>query len=289
MRLDTAIDSIAARQNAQSILTRIAFFKKSNGKPVRYATAGAADQPNFELTVRRVRVGDARASGDPPTFDAQGFVLRNAPTDFSDYANRDAVKRHYLPEVKRLLLQMLGAEKVVVYNYVLLSSRPGLKSSPGADIPAFTAHNDYTATIAPMRLVDLIGASEAAAWLARRVVQVNVWRPFNNPVEEYPLAMCDGRSVLPEHLVSADLRFADRVSEFQFLKHSKRQAWWYYPHMTPDEVLFIKGWDSRPDGGAAWTPHAAIQHIDAADPRPRETIVARAFALLPHANSIPKC
>ena len=267
-------------KSAASLLTKIAFITKSEGKPVRYARPPADYRPNFEVSLKGVVVGDARAATEPPSIHAHGFCLRRMPSKFRKYADRDAVKKSYFPEVERIISKELDAEKVIVFNYVLLSSRLNLKSSPGADIPAFTAHNDYTSKIAPTRLCELIGAEEASKWLSKRVVQLNVWRPFNNPVEEFPLAMCDGRSISPKQLVAADLRFPDRVSEFQFLKFSKKQAWWYYPRMTPDEILIIKGYDSKPENGARWAPHAALQHREIPTAKPRETIVARAFALL---------
>jgi hypothetical protein len=276
---------LSAAEGAGTVEAKIAFFLRSEGKPVRYAYDNPDYVPNFDLATRKVPVGDARTRRIPPSWNLEGFCLRHAPTDFTEFADPDAVKKRYLPQVKAMLVRELGAEKVVVFNYVLLSSRSGLKSSPGADIPAFTAHNDYTPAVAPARLRQLVGDAEADRWLKRRAIQVNVWRPFNSPVEEYPLAICDGRTVAPRHLVAADLRFVDRVSEFQFLKHSAKQRWWYFPRMSTDEVLILKGWDSGSSSGAALAPHAALQRAEVPAPRPRETIVARAFVLLPPAES----
>ncbi len=50
--------------------------------------------------------------------------------------------------------------------------------------------------------------------------------------------------------------------------------------MERDEVLLIKGWDSRDDGRARFAPHGAFRLPDQdATLRPRESIEIRAYAI----------
>ena len=47
------------------------------------------------------------------------------------------------------------------------------------------------------------------------------------------------------------------------------------------EILLIKGWDSKNDGRARFTPHGAFNLPDTpADARPRESIELRALVIL---------
>jgi hypothetical protein len=39
----------------------------------------------------------------------------------------------------------------------------------------------------------------------------------------------------------------------------KRQRWFYYPRLTPAEVLLLKIYDSRSDGTARLTAHTAFE------------------------------
>lgn len=255
--------------------TRIVYFSKSDGKPFRYATVSRNTKPNFRLQYRQVVVRNARNAEDPPTLEAQGFCLRSQSTAFSAFGDAERVKKQYCPEIVDLVRRELGATRAFAFDHVLLSSRSGLATSPSADMPAFTAHNDYTKRISPIRLRELLGEAETRNWRKGRVIQINVWRPFNRVVEETPLALCDGGTLEKRHLVTAELRFEDRNSEFYFLRPSRKHVWWYYPLMSPDELLLIKGYDSKKTARARLAPHAALQLAEVPQPGPRAASNAR--------------
>ena len=51
--------------------------------------------------------------------------------------------------------------------------------------------------------------------------------------------------------------------------------------MTPEEVLLIKGWDSRDDGRARYTPHGAFNVPETRDDAPpRESIEVRSLVIV---------
>ncbi len=70
------------------------------------------------------------------------------------------------------------------------------------------------------------------------------------------------------------------VPEIFQLAHAPHQRWYWASAMERDEVLLIKGWDSRDDGRARFTPHGAFRlpGQDAAG-RPRESIEVRTYLL----------
>jgi hypothetical protein len=109
-------------------------------------------------------------------------------------------------------------------------------------------------------LADVVGGEEAQRLAASgtRGAQVNVWRPINGPVERSPLTLADAASINADDLIATDQVFADRVGEIYHLAHAPGQRWYYASEMDRNEALLIKGWDSRDDGRARFTPHTAF-------------------------------
>ena len=130
---------------------------------------------------------------------------------------------------------------------------------------------------------DILGEEEAARLRASgaRIIQINVWRPIRGPVERSPLALADASSVQQEDLIATDQVFPDRVGEIYNVAHAASQRWYYAPHMTADEVLLIKSWDSLDDGHARFTPHGAFQLSEAREDAPaRESIEVRTLVIV---------
>ncbi|CAK0757731.1 hypothetical protein CCP1ISM_7790001 [Azospirillaceae bacterium] len=49
------------------------------------------------------------------------------------------------------------------------------------------------------------------------------------------------------------------------MKHSDSHKWWYFPKMTPEQVILLKTYDSEQDGRARFVGHSAFE-----DPTTRE-------------------
>ena len=74
-----------------------------------------------------------------------------------------------------------------------------------------------------------------------------VWRPFGHPIEDRPLALCDGSTIEDVNLVACDHVTRHYTSETSYMLRSPQQRWYYLAHQTPDEVLFFKNFDADPD------------------------------------------
>jgi hypothetical protein len=139
-------------------------------------------------------------------------------------------------------------------------------------------HNDYTEWSAPKRVHDLL-PDEAEELLKRRFAIVQVWRPVSHPVESFPLAFCDARTLSPENLIASERRYPDRTGETYTVTYSPMHKWFWIPRMQREEALVFKVYDSAKDGRARWAVHAAFEDQTApAAPRPRESIEIRALA-----------
>jgi hypothetical protein len=65
--------------------------------------------------------------------------------------------------------------------------------------PTAAAHSDGSQFSARARAISMLGLSEEEA-KGQRIAIINIWRPLKGPVMDSPLALCDARTVLEEHL-----------------------------------------------------------------------------------------
>lgn len=276
----------AGLRDATAIDAALTFIKPSSTKPVFHSAAytGGAPEVLFDTEQHTVAIQDMRALAGVPSLDREGFELRRHATAVADLYDDEAIDKTYSSEIKALLRAATGADRIVVFDVTRRSDGGvGARNRDGLRGPANRVHVDYTAKSGPQRVKDLLGEAEAArlAKTGARIVQINVWRPIRSPVLRSPLALADAASVQVQDLVATDQVFPDRVGEIYHLAYNPTQRWYYAPEMTADEVLLIKGWDSRDDGRARFTPHSAFDLPDTPDDAPaRESIEVRTLVVI---------
>jgi hypothetical protein len=171
-----------------------------------------------------------------------------------------------------------GASRGVVFDHTLRTADDALREAHKIREVVLRVHNDYTEWSGPQRVRDLL-PDEADDLLRRRFAIIQVWRPIRHPVETFPLAICDARSLSPEDLVVSERRYPHRVGQTYAITYNPEHAWYWFPRMQRDEALVFKVYDSLTDGCARWTAHTAFQ--DPTSPpnaRPRESIEIRTLA-----------
>jgi hypothetical protein len=256
---------------------------------LRRFTAPGASVNTGEYDTHVVPVRNGRPVADGFRLDVHGFEIvqhTSAVSDFTDKAEVDAV---YVPEVIDFVKRTLGADQVAARGWVLRrSAAPGENASQPQ---AALVHCDY----APEGSADTAAAVYAERFPDgpgfSRAVSTSTWRVFTPPPQDWPLALCDFRSVALADGLSNTLYFVDelpsdpfgpvdglrvvtRGSEFYY---NPAHEWWYFPEMTRDEVLFFKFHDS--DHSRAWrVPHSAFLDPSARPTVPRHSIEFRTFA-----------
>ncbi|MBT6203335.1 MAG: hypothetical protein HOI34_06500 [Rhodospirillaceae bacterium] len=238
-----------------------------------------------ELTVS---IGDARCltGEERRTIGTHGFELLDQPLadpaiDFYDH--QAVVQRHY-PECAEAVRAATGASHVFAFDHNIRSAAENkaarrIKGGQQVQGPAHLVHGDYTLTSGPQRLRDLAKPpglndtvrsvlAQGEALLDQAVVDralgadgrfaiINLWRNIDSePVQSEAMTLCDGQTVIPEDLVVFEIHYQERIGENYFAKPAPGHGWWWYPHMTRDEGLLIKQWDSagamaRSDGARA--------------------------------------
>ncbi|RWA11196.1 hypothetical protein EKO27_g3895 [Xylaria grammica] len=236
---------------------------------------------NLVWDERRIRVTDFRAHTDKFQLDTHGFTARHLP-GFRELPDRDAITREYLPAVQEMLKSELeDVGTVFVFDWRIRSSRPeateeriNFSDQTQPLLPSNYAHIDAGPISIVQRIENSFPAT-ATNILRQRIRAINVWKPLCNPVEEWPLAVCDGTTVKPDDLVETDSVRQGSVSTNYYVKYAPEQMWYYLKHQSPEEVLIFKHFDSEPGIPAPYALHASIRQDVPADAKPRQSIEVR--------------
>jgi len=228
--------------------------------------------------LRPMRIRDGRPLAGRLSLDEHGFVFVEHRTRVTDFFDPDQLKAVYYPEVERLIREVSGASRVVLFDHTLRSGDEGEREARLVREPVLSAHNDYTEWSGPQRVRDIL-PDEAERLLSGRFAIIQVWRAINQPIQSNPLAIADAKSVAFEDLLLAERRYPGRVGQTYRLMYNPNHRWYYFPRMRRDEALVFKVYDSAKDGRARFTPHTSFD-----DPQsppgapPRQSIEARALA-----------
>ncbi|AFY31521.1 CmcJ/NvfI family oxidoreductase [Calothrix sp. PCC 7507] len=256
-------------------------------KPVNYTYEPPPGVPQrsgkyepHTLSIRNGRpiVGDL-------SLDQEGFALTAHNTTVQDFYDEDEVRRVYYPEAEKLLAEVTGAAKVVVFDHNIRNAQ---RSKPGENTikqPVKGVHNDFTAKSGYSRarvVLSALGTEDSDVLLKHRFGVINVWRPIAGTVQESPLAVCNARSIAPTDLVATDLVYRDRVGETYAVTYNPTHQWFYFPQMQRHEALLIKCFDSAEDGPARFAAHTAFDDpTSLPDAPPRESIELRTLVFYP--------
>jgi hypothetical protein len=281
--MGTPAETQAAKSHhpdAATVLASLNYLEPTSEKPVYYAyepPAGTRRQTG-QFQSHIVPIHDARPVLEELNLDAQGFELTYQESAVRDFYDPEEVRAVYYPEVERLLKAATGAAKIVIFDHQVRNLELARRGEKNAREYGKIVHNDYTAKSGPRRVRDHLPAAEAEELLKHRFAEVNVWRPIRGPVESWPLAVCDARSIAPEDFVPSDLVYPDKVGETYRFTYNPNHRWFYFPRLEPTEVILLKCYDSREDGRARFTAHTAFE--DPSSPpqaAPRESIEVRAL------------
>jgi len=257
--------------------------------PIRYVVPGEkaifypADRERsyWPVEEHRVSIGNMRARAANLSLERNGFVLVREPSAVSDFHDPAQMRGVYYPEIEALARRLLGGEKVLVFGEVV---RTDSQTTCDGRLPAYGAHVDYGERTIRQLTQDILGRDAAEAWLRRRFILMNLWRPIRT-VYRTPLAVCDASTVLQSDLNDSEVRGGlddpDRPPLFGFnLSYSPRHRWYYVPQMQPTEILAFKLFDSDRTR-VQWTGHTAFDDPTAApDAPPRESIEIRTISFM---------
>ena len=250
------------------------------------------------------------------SLDDNGFLLVSHTSKVSDWWDDREIADTYYDEVTAVVKRVTGATHAFSNNHLRRQSEPVeggngplaelMNASRGA---VQTVHNDFaegfgeaiarTLEAGGLPHTQTFGLSEAIIdagvtadeFRRSRVLVVNTWRSVNpGALERFPLAVADRRSVPNECLLKRQLGRIPSgeprggIDIFTAM-HSDEHRWFYYPGMTPDELLIFKGYDGS-EVPARPTLHSAFDDPLTKPGAPeRLSIEVRVLCLLPQATS----
>ncbi|GJJ11677.1 hypothetical protein Clacol_005913 [Clathrus columnatus] len=240
------------------------------------------EQPmNYSKEAQQVIIENVRGHESEYDLDTTGFLFHQHESQCKNFEDEAVLKDVYYKESTDLIKKVTGANRVVLFDHTIRKNRPGVPDGrDGKRGVAAIVHVDQTPEAATVRVHRHTPAELAPLLLKHRFQIINLWRPINHPAIDSPLALCDYRSVnWDKDLVPTNLKYPDRVGETFSVNYNPGHKWKYQRNMRPDEVVFIKCFDSRMDGKTAiLTPHTAF--IDPTTPKDallRESIELRAL------------
>jgi hypothetical protein len=258
---------------------QVKYLASATPKPVNYAYDPPAGVPRSsgKYIGQTVAIHNGREMLSQLSLDTNGFVLTEDETAVKDFYDPDEVKAVYYPEVERLLKQVTGAERVLIFDHIVRNPVLAERGEKGARPPAKIVHNDYSLKSAPRRVRDHL-PEEADRLLSNRFAEINVWRAIRGPIESSPLALCDSRSLSAQDSVPTDLVYRDRVGEILGFIYNPQHRWYYFPRMERNEAILLKCYDSKDDGRARFTAHTSFEDPNSPpNAAPRESIEVRAL------------
>jgi hypothetical protein len=269
--LDTAPETIEATLNYVQ-KTGAKLFTYTGGPGSTDVRTGGTPDP------RRVVIHNGRIRTKDFALERDGFRFVPHDTKVGDFFDEGEVRRVYYPEMEALVKSESGASRVVVFDHTLRTADDALREARKIREVVPRVHNDYTEWSGPQRVRDLL-PQEADDLLRRRFAIIQVWRPIRHPVETFPLAICDARSLSPNDLLVSERVYPNRVGQTYAITYNPAHCWYWFPRMRRDEALVFKVFDSLVDGRARWTAHTAFEDpTSSPTARPRESIEIRTLA-----------
>ncbi|MDB6105120.1 MAG: hypothetical protein JWO52_5119 [Gammaproteobacteria bacterium] len=277
----------SARIPDRTVESRVNYIGPMTERPRYYADDGSRD--NLRLDPRTIRVDNARLWVRPPSLAREGFALISNRSAVSDFRNPEEIARIHQPETERLLLELTNADKVVIFGPAVRrsahrSSGPVRLTSSGPLCETRSVcfvHIDVSDSTAALFSQRCLPKGHSGP--VRRFAHYNIWRALSPPPQDFPLALCDSRSVSASDLVEADAMMdipGKPESSYVGLvvRYNSRHRWSHFPDMNRDEVIVFKTHDSDP-AHPSHVPHTAFN--DPTCPSgvaPRSSIETRAIA-----------
>ena len=269
------------RPSTETIRAKFNYVVDTGVAPVRYIDwpemEHKAIPPQYEQHEMLIRNG--RPVRHTFSLDEHGFVFVDHVTRVKDFTSEAERKNVYDPEVQALLKKHSGASDVTVFDHTLRVSDEQLQKNMDARPTVKSVHNDYTEASAPQRLREIVGDAEAERRFKKRWAIIQVWRPIRGTVMIDPLGICDGRSIPQKGFIRMERRYKYRTGEVYHIAHNPAHVWYYFPHMTRNEALVFKVFDSDVTKPSRFTAHSAFDDpATPANAAPRESIETRCFA-----------
>lgn len=226
-------------------------------------------------SIEDARPLQAKAASEAEFLEDHGFALLEAPVSVSDWGDSDDLKAHYFPLIEEIVrTRLYPGRKLTVMQPPFIVRRGANTDNPQYGAGVHQDH-DRTADDYQHNVAAFAGDEMGARWRAgfdreevEAFVVLDFWRTtIGETLRHMPLALCDPNSVDEADIVSSALEGIapnGGLTHHLSLKQNPGQRWYYYPDMTPDEMLVFKLFELRK--GEEPQRYRAAFHCAVADP-----------------------
>jgi len=228
---------------------------------------------SIQYKIQDVSIESLRGKEETASLATTGFQFLHRRTPFKAFTSEEDIKRDYFPECIEICQELTGASHVSVFGHSIRHRQLGRDKTHR---PVNDVHGDITPNSAINILHEFGPAPEASSSpRQQRFLIVNIWRPISHPALDWPLALCDCRSLDPtKDIIYRQITYDGVKTQGVYVKYNTNQKWNYYRGMSPDEFVIFKTFDSEEE--TSFVAHAAFD--DPATPDgspPRESIEVR--------------
>ncbi|KAF2261847.1 hypothetical protein CC78DRAFT_619041, partial [Lojkania enalia] len=236
------------------------------------------DRNGFQVVVEDVRGPDS--------------VVDTIP--YHDYGDEGQVRGKVRKAVENFLKRKIaGCEDVVAFSHQVRrrdQQFPALPRGTDGDVPQPVqgVHVDMTPDGARSEIHGSLRSRGYVDISRRRWAIVSIWRPLFGPVQDWPLALMDYRSLdVFRDLIASDNIYMHKIRENYNVLYNKRHRWYFLEDQQPYEVFVFRTFDTYAAKGHARTcPHAAFQNpLTSATARPRESFECLSVVLYPEGTA----
>ena len=262
-----------------AVKATVQYVNESGDQAAYHASeaGGAAATHGGRFDSRVIQIKDAHRAEAVLDLDREGFQLVPQASAVTDFHDDEQLASIYNAEVKALIKQITGAQRVDVFDHTRRAATNQLRRTVKSREPSSVIHNDYTEWSAEQRLRTLL-PDEADRLLAGHFAIINLWRSIAGVIETMPLAFCDSKTLKADDLVSVKRVAKDRVGELQLARFNAAHEWYYFTGMRSDEAVLIKTYDSARDGRNQYTIHTTFADPNSSvDAAARQSLETRCF------------
>lgn len=286
-------------ESARTADAHISYLSDGSFVNRRFVAPGAEVNTGSYET-HAVKVRDGRPIADHFELDTHGFVLAAHESAVSDFFDNDEIADTYVDEAEALVARLTGADFVASRGWMCRNSGEhkqrkveNYSHNGGIQPPAAEAHVDFTRESADAIAAATFEERFAGEKPYRRFLVTSLWRTFSPPPQDWPLALCDGRSVerdegTPNALVVVDeipdqdtmlgeLGPGQAVVTADVFRYRPGHRWWYFSNMNRDEAILLKFYDSD-DSVVQRVPHTAFKDMSFPGANVRHSIELRSVA-----------
>ncbi|KAF7531310.1 hypothetical protein G7054_g8989 [Neopestalotiopsis clavispora] len=265
----SSINKTTSNQADEVISTQLSYLKvdprHKQEKPYRvlYSTQGLFRQTNTINEDQPVLIRNFRSIQNSESLDQFGFSVKTLQSSLGpqEFENKKKVEQWYYPEVKQLLQQTFPeAANIEILDHGIRKRERQADDAIDVMAPTNVVHIDYAGDSFYKTCLE---TSKASTEKCSRVVLVNLWKCLQGPGNDWPLALCDRRTV------NYDI---DIIDEDEVL-----HEWYWFKDLQEDEVIMFQQFDTNIEGGGG-APHAGFLNPSTAKgAAPRKSIEIRAF------------